>query len=136
MNIDEFVARNAQEFADWNGGGYALPIYIDMDKTLCYESCFTAKEVLNATPIDRMIRRIIYWQWKGYDINIFTARNRELFPATQEWLEAQCIYISHYKIQPKPLGIIIDDRSFNPTISTERLIKLPNFTARKQCLGG
>ena len=127
MNIDEFVARNAQEFYDWHRGLVPLPIYLDMDKTLCYETCFTEKECLNATPVDRMIRRVIHWQGQGHDITIFTARNKNLFLATRYWLEQQSIYISRSKIEPKPLGIFIDDRSFNPTIDNEKLIKLPDF---------
>ena len=140
MNIDEFVARNAKEFEDYNCGEYNLPIYLDMDKTLCYESCYTNKDVLNATPVDRMVRRVIGWQEKEYDIHIFTARRGELFLATQKWLAQQFIYISINKILHKPLGIFVDDRAFNPTINGEQLIILPsevkNFTARKQCLGG
>ena len=82
---------------------------MDLDQTLCYQTCFTPEECLAVKPIQIMIDKVNELAIRDYII-IYTARRDELIPATLKWLRKNDVHyhgISNNKVP----GFYVDDRS-------------------------
>ena len=90
-----------------------MKIYaIDIDRTLCLETCYTPEECLNATPNMKMVKKIKEIGLREH-IVIYTARQDHLIPATLKWLRKHDIY--HFGIcnDKRPYTVYVDDKAMN-----------------------
>jgi len=94
-------------------------IHCDLDKTLCFEDCWTAEECLNATPNKKLIDLLYKLQygtmWEGIGpkiIVVYTARRIDFAKETLEWCQKHNVSwpISFKKI---PTDVYIDDKALN-----------------------
>lgn len=86
---------------------------VDIDGTLCKETCYTPEECLKATPIKEMVDKVNKVYLQGLVI-IYTARREHLIPSTIKWLRKNEIdyhAISNHKI---PGDLYIDNKAFKP----------------------
>lgn len=86
---------------------------IDVDGTLTKETCFTPQECLNATPVEKVIKKVNEWAITHLVI-IYTARKDNLIPATLTWLRKNGVEfhaISNHKI---PGDIYLDNKAMRP----------------------
>ena len=83
-------------------------INVDVDGTLTNESCFTAEQVLRATPKQHIIDKIARLYEEDY-IVIYTARRDSLIVATLEWLRRNNIRWHAFSNQKPPSDAYIDD---------------------------
>lgn len=73
---------------------------IDVDGTLCVETCYKPEECLKATPIQKNINKVNKKFLKGFVV-IYTARRDPLIPATMRWLRKNLVdyhAISNHKV--------------------------------------
>jgi len=83
---------------------------IDLDGTLCKEVCWTPEDCLKATPVQKMIDRVLEL-YSEHFILIFTARRDHLIPASLEWLRRNNIKYHAISNQKSPADVYVDDRA-------------------------
>jgi uncharacterized HAD superfamily protein len=110
MDINEFVDYMAE-----HATARYLVIGVDMDKTLCKETCWDEEQCLNATPDQHIIDQVNKLKNRHF-VMIYTARRDELIPATLRWLRKNEVYFNGISNRKEPLDIYIDDKAFNPFI--------------------
>jgi uncharacterized HAD superfamily protein len=89
-----------------------MVILVDVDGTLCRETCWTPHQCSTATPRPEVIERVNKL-YERHFICIYTARRDYLIPATLEWLNRVGVRyhsISNFKV---PCEVLIDDRAMN-----------------------
>ena len=84
---------------------------VDIDGTLTKDVCFAPEECKLADPNLEMIKWVKE-KYKTDFIIIYTARRRELYEATMEWLDKYSVPFHSYKDQKTP-GIIVDLDAIN-----------------------
>src|SRR5579872_1800426 len=83
---------------------------IDLDGTLCKEVCWTPEDCLKATPVQKMIDRVLEL-YSEHFILIFTALRDHLIPASLEWLRRNNIKYHAISNQKSPADVYVDDRA-------------------------
>jgi uncharacterized HAD superfamily protein len=83
---------------------------VDMDGTLCLETCWTPEECLNATPNPKIVDFCNRVYKTGYVI-INTARADELIPATIKWLRKHNVRYTGINNQKVCLDFYLDDKN-------------------------
>jgi len=87
---------------------------IDIDNTLCVETCWTAEDCLNATPMKAEIDKVNELYNKHF-IVIYTARKHHLYEATIRWLEKHGVKYSAIRMEKMPCDFYFDLDAINDT---------------------
>lgn len=88
-------------------------IAIDVDGTLCKETCWTPHECLKAKPILQNINKVNNWYNSNF-IVIHTARRGYLYEATVEWLKTNGVMFHSVTMDKMPADCYYDDKALNP----------------------
>jgi len=84
-------------------------IAVDLDGTLCKEICWTPKQCLDATPIQKTVKKVKELSKTNF-IFIFTARRDFLIPATLKWLKKHDIPFEAISNNKASADLYIDDK--------------------------
>ena len=93
-------------------------IAVDMDGTLTNGMCWDEKSCYEAKPNQRVIDCINNLSLKNF-IVIHTARRRELYTATVDWLEMYGVRYHAIRMEKMPADCYVDDLSVNPNNENE-----------------
>lgn len=88
-------------------------VMLDVDGTLCVETCWTAEECLNAKPRTDIIKKTNEL-YKTAFVLIYTARQEDLMPVTLQWLRKHGVMFHGWATGKKPADLYIDDRAIRP----------------------
>lgn len=89
-----------------------IQICVDVDGTLCNETCFTIADVEKSTSNPKMVA-LTNELYKGNTIVIYTARRDSMIPATLEWLHKNGIKFHSISNNKIPTSMYIDDCAVN-----------------------
>lgn len=87
-------------------------IAVDIDGTLCRETCWSAVDCLKATPNQEMIDKVNVLAQTHFVI-IYTARRDNLIPATLIWLRQHRVNFQAISNNKIGVDIYIDDKAIN-----------------------
>lgn len=82
-------------------------IAVDVDGTLCVETCWTPEECIQATPVNHVVEKVRDLHLRNIII-IWTARRDHLMDATKQWLVKNEIPYHFINNQKIPFDVYID----------------------------